>query len=190
MGEASRERSIAACALVPAMGISCGRGTRGDEDSLYLSRTTGDEEHGRGMRTRLRRRGWRAGAAHRRKLPRRRQRPPATVRSSRGGVVGCEDEKLESSGGDGGVRCEWRQGAWVTSRALLLTTTASTCVRSGLGARTGGGLRSSVMGAAAARSRLVVMASMAPRTSPQRNSFSTRKARSARSASEHFPPYL
>ena len=47
MGEASRERSIAACALVPAMGISCGRGTRGDEDSLYLSRTTGDEEHGR-----------------------------------------------------------------------------------------------------------------------------------------------
>ena len=56
--------------------------------------------------------------------------------------------------------------------------------------RTGGGLRSSVMGAAAARSRLVVMSSMAPRTSPQRNSFSTRKARSARSASEHLPPYL
>ena len=44
--------------------------------------------------------------------------------------------------------------------------------------------------AAAAHSRSSLMATIAPRTSPQRNSFSTRKARSARSASEQLPPYL
>ena len=148
MGEARRERSIAACALVPAMGISCGRARAG-------MRPMGGDVDGGMAAEGVRRQGSSAPddsegdrqvqGAHRRKLPRRRQRPPTTVRSSRGGVVGGEDEKLES-GGEGGReerRCERRRGAWVTSRALLPTLRYSYCYhmrqRCPGGARTGGG---------------------------------------------------
>ena len=148
MGEARRERSIAACALVPAMGISCGRARAG-------MRPMGGDVDGGMAAEGVRRQGSSAPddsegdrqvqGAHRRKLPRRRQRPPTTVRSSRGGVVGGEDEKLESGGeGRGGREERWYagvSGGGVRGSRVALsslhcaTATATTCVRGALGAR-------------------------------------------------------
>lgn len=48
MGEASRERSIAACALVPAMGISCGRGMEIDLGPRGMRTMGGGCGHGCG----------------------------------------------------------------------------------------------------------------------------------------------